>query len=422
MRPGYEHKRSRWGLAASHSRERALDGQPGENSPFAEKLLKLLHDNAEDMGVQKLATEVIEAVQAATRGKQVPVFKPLDVKGDDSGQYVFHLKQKAPAWQAAWADIEALPEEDIAGLNAKILRLDAYTQQFPIAKNMVQALKLGERLEHKREFLQARNSLFRLRQFARKETPFRQEALQRIEELRKGYARSVGPEPIIPPQEKEHPKPLQPEPEPKSQPQPPRTLPLQGEEPQPNSFTDPRDGKTYRTVEINGLRWMAENLDFDIDEGCWVYEKISGGGFLGFGKKEKEKIQGFGRLYTWEAAQKACPPGWRLPTNEEWKALAMKFGGYYDFEQGKEVENPKKAYTSLLKGGNSGFDALLGGYRGLNGDYNYLGVVGNYWSGMEKDTHSAWFCYFNSNYGKLYLNNTNKSYGRSCRCVQELAI
>ncbi|MCO6480984.1 MAG: caspase family protein, partial [Phaeodactylibacter sp.] len=89
VRPGYEHKRSRWGLAASHSRERALDGQPGENSPFAEKLLKLLRDNAEDVGVQKLATEVIEAVRVATEERQIPVFKPLNVKGDDSGQYVF---------------------------------------------------------------------------------------------------------------------------------------------------------------------------------------------------------------------------------------------------------------------------------------------------------------------------------------------
>jgi uncharacterized caspase-like protein len=38
-------RRSRLGLSASHSRERALDGQAGENSPFAKELLRALRHN-----------------------------------------------------------------------------------------------------------------------------------------------------------------------------------------------------------------------------------------------------------------------------------------------------------------------------------------------------------------------------------------
>ena len=87
-----------------------------------------------------------------------------------------------------------------------------------------------------------------------------------------------------------------------------------------NHFTDPRDGQTYKTVKLNGLTWMAENLNFDVGEGCWFYENDS---------KNGEK---YGRLYTWEAAMKACPPGWRLPTDEEWKSLANAFGGYSIWE------------------------------------------------------------------------------------------
>ncbi len=36
----------------------------------------------------------------------------------------------------------------------------------------------------------------------------------------------------------------------------------------------------------------------------------------------------YGRLYTWESAQRACRSlgeGWRLPTNEDWRQLANRY-------------------------------------------------------------------------------------------------
>ena len=39
-----------------------------------------------------------------------------------------------------------------------------------------------------------------------------------------------------------------------------------------DKFTDPRDGKTYRTVRLIDKIWMAENLNFDVGEGCWFYD------------------------------------------------------------------------------------------------------------------------------------------------------
>ncbi|MCB9267305.1 MAG: hypothetical protein H6558_19965, partial [Lewinellaceae bacterium] len=164
------------------------------------------------------------------------------------------------------------------------------------------------------------------------------------------------------------------------------------------------------------LRWMAENLNFDVGEGCWFYDDDPKNG-----KK-------YGRLYTWEAAQKACPPGWRLPTDEEWKALASCFGGYVDGGnvlsalKGAFIDRkPKESYEALIVDGNSGFDALLGGWRDPSGNYIGLGVGGFYWSGSEKDTQNAWFYSFSSGHGKLYRGNCDKWFGRSCRCIQDLA-
>jgi hypothetical protein len=39
--------------------------------------------------VDQLFTQVRGAVVAATQGRQTPIFKNIDVKGDDQGQFVF---------------------------------------------------------------------------------------------------------------------------------------------------------------------------------------------------------------------------------------------------------------------------------------------------------------------------------------------
>ncbi|MCB0566913.1 MAG: caspase family protein [Phaeodactylibacter sp.] len=172
-------------------------------------------------------------------------------------------------------------------------------------------------------------------------------------------------------------------------------------------FTDSRDGQQYRTIEFNGLIWFADNLNFG-SEKSWFYDGQSDNGHR------------FGRLYSWEETLKACPPGWRIPTDEEWKALARNFGGYFDWGTGKEEGQPEKAFGQLLKGGSSGFDALMGGYRLAEGVYYSLGNVGSYWSSTEENASQAWNYTFDQPSGKIYRFSNPKSHGRSCRCVREV--
>lgn len=141
--------------------------------------------------------------------------------------------------------------------------------------------------------------------------------------------------------------------------------------------------------------WMTRNLNVDVD-GSYCYGD------------EEGNCKKYGRLYTWEAAEKACKtlgPGWRLPTDEEWKALMDSYYG-----------DAEIAYEALIDGGNSGFAALLGGWRNTDGSYGTQGVYGNYWSDSASYESNAWTYKFDN--GKLSRYYYGKSYAFSVRCLQ----
>ena len=131
----------------------------------------------------------------------------------------------------------------------------------------------------------------------------------------------------------------------------------------------------YKTVTLGGRKWLAQNLNKAV-EGSYCYEE------------KAENCTQYGRLYTWEAAKKACSQlgaGWRLPTDGEWTALADLYGGVYDGSS-----DGKEAYRALMKGGESGFAALLGGKRHSGGSYHHEGTYGYYWSSTAQDDDHAW--------------------------------
>ena len=101
-----------------------------------------------------------------------------------------------------------------------------------------------------------------------------------------------------------------------------------------NSFKDPRDGQVYKTVSINGKTWFAENLRYKVEEGSSSYDDLESNG------------EEYGLLYNWDAAQQACPEGWRLPTDEELTELARHFGGYFDGLDKKTHDDPSKSFKA----------------------------------------------------------------------------
>ena len=94
-----------------------------------------------------------------------------------------------------------------------------------------------------------------------------------------------------------------------------------------SSFTDTRDGKRYRTVKLGERIWMAENLNYEIKDSLVSNCDENGGCDMGFltnrpqswcNGNKPENCDKYGRLYNFEAAKVACPPGWSLPAVEEW--------------------------------------------------------------------------------------------------------
>jgi uncharacterized protein (TIGR02145 family) len=177
-------------------------------------------------------------------------------------------------------------------------------------------------------------------------------------------------------------------------------------------FTDPRDGKKYRTVAIGNQVWMAENLRHKI-EGSWCYDN------------DESKCQEYGRLYRWIAANSACPPGWRLPSRREWENLIVAVGGAKEGGKKLKAKNGWKEHDGKSGNGTDdyGFSALPGGIRSSNGDFNHAGYFGQWWSTTDGCGIAAYFrliCYyFGGDFVFDIFNDTGSSF--SVRCVRDIS-
>jgi uncharacterized protein (TIGR02145 family) len=177
------------------------------------------------------------------------------------------------------------------------------------------------------------------------------------------------------------------------------------------AFTDPRDGKVYKTIKIGTQTWMAENLQYKTSGGIWEYDL------------DDSIAKIYGRLYNWNTAKSVCPTGWHLPGDDEWTTLINYLGGD-KVASGKL----KEAGTAHWKAPNtnatneSGFTALPGGYR-----FNYrfdvtfesLGSVCYFWSSTRSDASSAWSRRL-SNIGiDCGRGGDGEQHGFSVRCLKD---
>jgi uncharacterized protein (TIGR02145 family) len=163
------------------------------------------------------------------------------------------------------------------------------------------------------------------------------------------------------------------------------------------------EGNSYAAkVMSDGRTWTTENLRLALP-GSYCHGDATSGCLR------------VGRLYTWATAVEACRrlgASWRLPIDDEWRQLAKAYGGALGDSDGRA------AFTALLAGGPSGFNAVLGGNREPGGSYARLDEHGFYWTATESDTEHALFYNFGRGGGLLNRHQGgDKSMAVSVRCV-----
>jgi uncharacterized protein (TIGR02145 family) len=171
-----------------------------------------------------------------------------------------------------------------------------------------------------------------------------------------------------------------------------------------DNFTDKRDGNVYRTINVEGKTWMAENLRFKAKGVSYFFDNDS------------NNVAIYGVLYEWKTAMNVCPAGWHLPSGAEFLALT----NYIEQKDtwGKNVLDP------------SSFGVQLGGMQDYEGTFSEMDESCYYWTSTEYDkNNSEYFSYLMINEMPVIdisrkediadIHGTEKSNKYSVRCVKE---
>jgi trimeric autotransporter adhesin len=195
------------------------------------------------------------------------------------------------------------------------------------------------------------------------------------------------------------------------------------------------DGNVYNNVTIGTQVWMAENLKTTkyndgtaipniIDNISWA--NATTGAYSDYSNTPANSTT-HGRLYNWYAVdatsnggKNVCPTSWHVSTDAEWTTLTTYLGGAaVAGVKLKETGTTHWLSFYTVATNETGFTALPGGNRDVNGAYHNIGDDVYWWSSTESSTPNAWFWHMTG-----YSDNVERSYndkrtGFSVRCVRD---
>lgn len=210
-------------------------------------------------------------------------------------------------------------------------------------------------------------------------------------------------------------------------------------------------GETYNTVQIGSQCWFRESMKIgtringtveqsdngiiekycydDDDENCRLY-----GGLYQWAEMV-QYINGGTNSSNWSPVptgnvQGICPTGWHIPTNAEWGTLMTSLGGIA--VTGGKIKEAGTTHWYLVDPtcgdgffnigatNSSGFTALPGGHRGLNGAFYYINQDHLVWTTTSGGALSDVYYGGASSAINSALNGQfNKTKGLSIRCLKD---
>lgn len=205
------------------------------------------------------------------------------------------------------------------------------------------------------------------------------------------------------------------------------------------SFTDTRDGQTYKTVTIGSQTWMAENLNYadsvmtpSLKGRSWCYDNNA------------DSCAKYGRLYTWAAAidsvalqnqddnlicgygrfcksllkkQGLCPDSWHLPDTTEWKMLFEAVGG--QGVAGRALKTQSSWSDNSGGTNNYGFSALPSGYYREYDGFSYVNHLSNFWTATETTSYTSYYISLESVGDAANRYDISKGNAFSVRCLKD---
>lgn len=135
---------------------------------------------------------------------------------------------------------------------------------------------------------------------------------------------------------------------------------------------------------------------------------------------DRENEEKYGLLYNWYAVndfRELAPKNWEIASEIDWSILNHFLG----LSEAGKILKSKSIWETKSKGLDSfKFNGIPSGYRDYNGEFDYLGVNGYFWTKTENDEKTAWARGLNASKDTIGVYDYEKEGGMAVRCVRKV--
>lgn len=158
--------------------------------------------------------------------------------------------------------------------------------------------------------------------------------------------------------------------------------------------------KPFKSVVIGNQEWMTLNWDYKTPKSF-------------FYNNDSTINNKYGRLYFYSNALAAAPPGWHLPTLDEYWELINYLGGI------------NKAAPLMMSPDTIGLNFICGGYKSANISadnsdlFGFLDQYAFYWTATPDAEQTAYAIRITPSTGEIEINSYRRANGFSVRYVKD---